>query len=223
MNMGAAASNASVDAPFTENSERGTLPLFPLGSVLFPKGRLPLQIFEQRYLNMVRTAMRTETGFGICLLREGEEVARPGVHQQVHRVGTYVQVVDWDQLPNGLLGLTVEARCKFEVLDCHAEKDQLLVAQVVRCTSDYVGETPIPVTAEHDVLVSLLEQLASHPVISRLSMQINYQDLRELGWRLSELIPLPLEIKQSLLEMRDPLERVREIEIALNRMMDENA
>jgi hypothetical protein len=54
-------------------------------------------------------------------------------------------------------------------------------------------------------------------------MQINYQDLRELGWRLSELIPLPVEIKQSLLELQDPLERVREIELALNRMMDENA
>jgi Lon protease-like protein len=171
------------DVPFTEHSARGTLPLFPLGSVLFPKGRLPLQIFEQRYLNMVRTAMRTETGFGICLLREGEEVARPGVHQQVHRVGTYVQVVDWDQLPSGLLGLTVEARCKFEVLDCHAEKDQLLVGQVARCSTDYVGEPPIALTAEHDVLVSLLEQLVSHPVISRLGMQINYQDLRELSWR----------------------------------------
>lgn len=210
-------------APFTENSERGTLPLFPLKSVLFPKGRLPLQIFEQRYLNMVRAAMRTETGFGICLLREGEEVARPGVHQQVHRVGTYVQVVDWDQLPNGLLGLTVEARCKFEVLDCRAEKDQLLVGHVTRCPTDYVGEAPIAVTQEHEVLMSLLEQLVSHPVISRLDMQINYQDLRELGWRLSELIPLPAEIKQSLLELNDPLERVREIELALNRMMDENA
>jgi len=138
-------------------------------------------------------------------------------------VGTYVQVVDWDQLPNGLLGLTVEARCKFEVLDCHAEKDQLLVGHVARCATDFMGEEPIAVTAEHDVLVSLLEQLTSHPVISRLDMQINYQDLRELGWRLSELIPLPVEIKQSLLELQDPLERVREIELALNRMMDENA
>lgn len=221
--MNADSSVPFAEAAFTEHSDRGRLPLFPLSSVLFPKGRLPLQIFEQRYLNMVRTAMRTETGFGICLLREGEEVARPGVHQQVHRVGTYVQVVDWDQLPNGLLGLTVEARCKFEVLDCHAEKDQLLVGHVARCATDHVGEEPIPVTAEQEVLVSLLEQLVSHPVISRLAMQINFQDQRELGWRLSELIPLPLEIKQSLLEMQDPLERLREIEIALNRMMDENA
>jgi len=209
------------ESRFTEHCGMGTLPLFPLRSVLFPKGRLPLQIFEQRYLNMVRTAMRTETGFGICLLREGEEVARPGVHQQVHRVGTYVQVVDWDQLPNGLLGLTVEARCKFEVLECRAEKDQLLVGQVSRCAADFVGEPPLAVQDEHEVLVSLLEQLVSHPVIARLDMQINYQDLRELGWRLSELIPLPLEIKQSLLELDDPLERVREIEAALNRMMDE--
>jgi len=223
MNMNADIAVPTQETPFTEHTQRGMLPLFPLKSVLFPKGRLPLQIFEQRYLNMVRAAMRTETGFGICLLREGDEVARPGMHQQVHRVGTYVQVVDWDQLPSGLLGLTVEARCKFEVLDCHAEKDQLLVGHVARCATDFMGEEPIAVTPEHDVLVSLLEQLTSHPVISRLDMQINFQDLRELGWRLSELIPLPAEIKQSLLELQDPLERVREIELALNRMMDENA
>lgn len=215
---------SSVDKfPFNDTASQGTLPLFPLRSVLFPKGRLPLQIFEQRYLNMVRQAMRTEAGFGICLLREGDEVAMPGVHQQVHRVGTYVQVVDWDQLPNGLLGLTVEARCKFDVLECWVEKDLLLMGQVSRCATDHIGEAAIAVPPEHEVLVSLLEQLVSHPVISRLNMDINYQDLRELGWRLSELIPLSLEIKQQLLEMHDPLARVREVEAVLNRMMDENA
>lgn len=223
MNMQTDSESVSDEPAFSEHCDQGALPLFPLKSVLFPKGRLPLQIFEQRYLNMVRAAMRAGTGFGVCLLREGEEVARPGVHQQVHRVGTYVQVVDWDQLPSGLLGLTVEARCKFQVLACHAEKDQLLVGQVARCAVDFVGEPPLAVAAQHEVLVSLLEQLVSHPVISRLDMQINYQDLRELGWRLSELIPLPLEVKQALLEMDDPLERIREIESALHRLMDENA
>jgi Lon protease-like protein len=208
--------------PFSETTQSGVLPLFPLKSVLFPKGRLPLQIFEQRYLDMIRRAMRAGTGFGICLLREGEEVARAGTQQQVHRVGTFVQIVDWDQLPNGLLGLTVEARCKFEVLDCRVEKDQLLVGHVARCATDHVGEPPVPVSADHEVLVSLLEQLVSHPVITRLDMQINYEDARELGWRLGELIPLRSEQKQALLELQDPLQRLQDIEAALHRLMDEN-
>ncbi|MGB4247606.1 MAG: LON peptidase substrate-binding domain-containing protein, partial [Pseudohongiellaceae bacterium] len=78
-----------------------TIALFPLKSVLFPGGRLPLQIFEQRYLNLVSHALKTDTGFGVCLLKDGDEVAKVGVKQQVHRVGTYAKVVDWDQLPNG--------------------------------------------------------------------------------------------------------------------------
>ena len=191
--------------------------LFPLKSVLFPRGRLPLQIFEQRYINLIRHTMKTETGFGICLLKDGEEVAPQGVLQEVHRVGTYARVVDWDQLPNGLLGVTVEGSHKFVVKECWSGQDQLLVAGV-----DFVGEEALAVAEEHEVLVGLLDQLAQHPVISQLGMAIDYQDLRQLGWRLSELIPLSLERKQALLELQDPFERIREIEKIIDSMIKES-
>lgn len=196
-----------------------TIPLFPLKSVLFPGGRLPLQIFEQRYLNLVSHALKTDTGFGVCLLKDGDEVARAGVQQQVHRVGTYARVVDWDQLPNGLLGVTVEGRHKFVVQECWSEKDQLLMGSVDYCGMDFLGEEPLPVAEDHEVLVGLLQQLVSHPVISKLGMSIDYEDLRQLGWRLSELIPLSLESKQALLELQDPHERIRAIEALIETMV----
>ncbi len=203
------------------STRRGSelIALFPLKSVLFPGGRLPLQIFEQRYINLIRHAMKSDTGFGICLLKDGEEVARQGVRQEVHRVGTYARVVDWDQLPNGLLGVTVEGRHKFVVQECWTEQDQLLMGSVDYCGVDYVGEEPLPVAEEHEVLVGLLEQLVSHPVISQLGMSIDYDDLRQLSWRLSELIPLSLERKQALLELQDTYERIREIEKIIDGMI----
>ena len=203
------------------STRRGSelIALFPLKSVLFPGGRLPLQIFEQRYINLIRHAMKTDTGFGICLLKDGEEVARQGVRQEVHRVGTYARVVDWDQLPNGLLGVTVEGRHKFVVQECWTEQDQLLMGSVDYCGVDYVGEEPLAVAEEHEVLVGLLEQLVSHPVISQLGMTIDYHDLRQLSWRLSELIPLSLERKQALLELQDTYERIREIEKIIDGMI----
>lgn len=205
----------------TDSRPEQTIALFPLKSVLFPKGRLPLQIFEQRYIDLIRHSMRSDSGFGICLLKEGEEVARPGMQQQVHKIGTYVQVVDWDQLANGLLGVTVEGRYKFAVQDCWPEANRLLMARVLACEVDRAGGPIIALGEEHEVLVGLLEQLVSHPVISKLGMDIAYHDLREVGWRLSELIPLSLETKQALLELQDPHTRVRELEQLINRMIDD--
>ena len=209
------------DEQLERKGETAQIALFPLKSVLFPKGRLPLQIFEQRYINLITQCLRNDEGFGVCLLREGEEVVKPGSRQQVHRVGTYAKVVDWDQLPNGLLGVTVEGLHKFNVQDCSYDESQLLMATVRYCDTDYVGEPQLEVSEQQEVLVDLVEQLVSHPVISKLGMAISYHDLRELGWRLSELVPLSLERKQALLELQDPYQRVEEIEGLIHRMIDD--
>jgi len=209
------------DTLVDRRGETEQIALFPLKSVLFPKGRLPLQIFEQRYIDLITQCLRKDEGFGVCLLREGEEVVKPGSRQQVHRVGTYAKIVDWDQLPNGLLGVTVEGQHKFNVQDCAYDESKLLMATVCYCDTDYVGEPQLEVSAQQEVLVDLVEQLASHPVISKLGMAIAYHDLRELGWRLSELVPLSLERKQALLELQDPYQRVEEIEGLIHRMIDD--
>ena len=209
------------DLGVAEKGAIDSIALFQLKSVLFPKGRLPLQIFEQRYIDLITDCMRNDKGFGVCLLKDGEEVVTPGARQQVHRVGTYAKIVDWDQLPNGLLGVTVEGVQKFMVQECDYDKSQVLRATVKFCDVDLIGEEAIEVDNQHEVLVDLVEQLVSHPVISKLGMNIAYHDLRELGWRLSELVPLSLERKQALLELQDPKQRIEEIEALLHHMMDE--
>jgi len=89
------------------------IPLFPLRSVLFPRGKLSLQIFEKRYIDMVANSLRDGSGFGVILLKEGEEVMKPGRSQQLYAIGTYARIIDWDQLENGLLGITVEGEASF--------------------------------------------------------------------------------------------------------------
>src|SRR5690606_31148683 len=98
-----------------------TIPLFPLNSVVFPKGRISLQIFETRYVDMVSQCMRDGSGFGIVLIESGSEVAKMGEKLDVHRVGTYCEVVDWNQLPNGLLGITAEGTHTFQVVETWRE------------------------------------------------------------------------------------------------------
>src|SRR5690606_24287439 len=194
----------------TEDHE--LIPLFPLRSVLFPGGRLPLQIFEQRYIDLISHCMKTDTGFGVCLVTKGDEVARPGIRQEVSRVGMYARIVDWDQLPNGLLGITVEGQRKFTVRDCWAREDKLLMGSVSWASEDYLGQDPLPITEEQDGLVDLLKDLMAHPLIESLQLEMDYSDQRQLGWRLAELLPVPVHQKKQLLEINNTAERLKEIE-----------
>ena len=85
------------------------VPLFPLSAVLFPYGRMPLQIFEQRYLDLVRECRRNDSGFGVVWIKSGGEVAHPeATAPTLAEYGCYARIVDWDQLDSGLLGITVE-------------------------------------------------------------------------------------------------------------------
>jgi uncharacterized protein len=203
-----------------ENSE--LIPLFPLRSVLFPGGRLPLQIFEQRYIDLVSHCMKTDSGFGVCLVTKGEEVIQPGTRQQVSRVGMYARIVDWDQLPNGLLGITVEGQRKFTVMDCWARDDKLLMGTVNWAAEDYLGQEALPITQEQEGLVDLLKDLMAHPLIESLGLEMDYSDQRQLGWRLAELLPVPAHHKQQLLELNNTGERLKEIENLVVSVMRHN-
>jgi len=200
-------------------SETDLIPLFPLKSVLFPGGRVPLQIFEPRYIDLTTRCLKEDTGFGICLISEGEEVSRAGERQRVNRVGTYARIVDWDRLPNGLLGVTVEGRHKFRVRDCWAREDKLLMATVQWCAEDYLGQPALPMTGEQERLVELLKELMAHPLVESLELKPDFTDRRQLAWRLAELLPVPLHQKQQLLELDDTSERLREIENLVTSVM----
>jgi len=103
------------------------LPLFPLSGVVMPGGLMPLRIFEQRYIDMVKNCFKTDTGFGVCLIKEGSETGKPSVP---YPVGTLARIVDFDQGPDGLLHITAKGESEFRVLTYAANEANLLVAEV---------------------------------------------------------------------------------------------
>jgi len=203
-------------------SELREIPLFPLQLVMFPGGRLDLQIFERRYIDLITQCMRTETGFGICLLKKGMETAQAGTQQTIHRIGTYVNIIDWDQLQNGLLGITVEGSAKFTIEECWLADSGVLTANVAFSENDSVGKQTIPIDDDFTALSQLLQNLESHPLVEQKNLIIDYDNLWDLGWRLAELIPIENAKRQDLLEIDDPWERIENIELLVSELANES-
>lgn len=190
-----------------------TIPLFPLNSILFPKGRISLQIFESRYVDMIRQCLKEQSGFGVVLIETGSEVAHAGQKLDIHRIGTYSKVVDWNQLPNGLLGITAEGQTTFKIVESWREGNDLCKAEVVFRDFDSVDSDPVDVGEQFQEYVDLLAGLSKHPAIEELKLNISFENLREVAWRLSELLPISNRDKQALLELSDPFDRLEQIEL----------
>lgn len=195
-----------------------TIPLFPLNSVLFPKGRISLQIFESRYVDMVRTCLKDGSGFGIVLIETGSEVAKTGQKLDIHRTGTWCRVVDWNQLPNGLLGITAEGHSTFRIIETWREANNLCKAMVELRPQDSITAEVVEVGDEFVEYVDLLRGLARHPAIEELKLDMSFENLREVAWRLSELLPIGNRERQTLLEQADPIARLQQIELYINAM-----
>jgi Lon protease-like protein len=195
-----------------------TIPLFPLNSVLFPKGRLSLQIFESRYIDLVRQCLKGQSGFGIVLIESGSEVAQLGQKLDIHRVGTYVEVVDWNELSSGLLGITVEGKSTFSIVESWREKNHLCKADIHFNTEDSMDAEPVDVGEEFQDYVELLKGLSAHPMVEDLNLDISYENLREIAWCLAELLPVSSREKQALLEIMDPMQRLEQIELYIAAM-----
>lgn len=177
------------------------VPLFPLNSIVLPGGRIPLQLFEPRYIDMLSRCMREDRGFVVVLLRDGAETASEAAF---YDVGTYVRIIDFQQLDNGLLGITVEGERKVSVVRSWQQDDGLNLGDV-ECL---IAEAESPVPERYHELPSVLRALFRHPVVGDLGMEVDYEDARDVGWRLTELLPLDKQEKQRLAELQDPLERL---------------
>lgn len=180
---------------------RRSLPIFPLHSVLLPGGPLALRIFEPRYLDMVCRCLRDESGFGVALIREGQEV---GPAAEVYGVGTMVGISYWEQRKDGLLGITVRGEQRFRILDSAVQENQLRVAEVEMLPEDEAIALP----GEYRHMASMLQRILddlSHPYIT---LPRCYDDVAWVTGRLIELLPLELALKQRLLQMDEPMQRL---------------
>lgn len=177
------------------------IPLFPLQTVLFPGGPLPLRVFERRYVDMVSECMRGGYGFGVCLIREGGEV---GEAADVCEVGTLAEIFDWDQGEDGILQIIAMGQRRFRVLSRWLQADQLSRAQV-RFLND-PGPSTLP--QEYRSLAKLLRELIKRVGAPYSEVSTHYDDAVWVGGRLFELLPLPGSEKQQYLAIDDPMERL---------------
>ncbi len=177
------------------------VPLFPLNSIVLPKGRIPLQLFEARYIDMLTRCLKEDRGFVVVLLREGLETDSMAAF---YDIGTYVRIIDFQQLDNGMLGITVEGQAKVAVVKCWKAPDGLNVGDIDLLLDEDDG----PVPSQFSELPVVLKALLKHPVVNDLDMSVDFADARDVGWRLTELLPIDKQEKQRLLELQDPLERL---------------
>lgn len=185
-------------------SGRLEIPLFPLQTVLFPGGPLPLRIFEPRYVDMISRCLKTGIGFGVVLIRAGAETGPASTHD----IGTMASIVDWDQLADGTLGVVVIGGARFLLRSTRRQEDGLNLGMV-----DLLETEPTVALPEqfHDMarlLEGVFEDLGPH-------YRHVTQDFSDAGWvgcRLAELLPIDIEHKQHCLELSDPVARLAYLE-----------
>lgn len=177
------------------------LPLFPLNTVLFPGGLLPLRIFEPRYVDMVGRCMREGSSFAVVLIRSGAEVGEVG---ETAELGTTARIVDFNKLPDGLLGITCQGERKIRVLQRSQRPDGLYVGEIEYLASEPRMELPPKFQTLADMLRKVLPALGE----PYASMPCEYADASWVGCRLAEVLPLSLTDKLSLLALEDPVARL---------------
>jgi Lon protease-like protein len=180
----------------------GEIALFPLNTVLFPGGSLPLRIFEPRYIDLVRHCMRTGSGFGIVLILEGVEAGGP---VRTSDVGTYARIIDFSQQPDGLLGIHAVGERRFRILSRRRARDGLNLADV-----DWLPDDPqVELPGEFMELLPALDVALDQMGEPHSARERRPRDASWVSGRLAELLPVPPEHKQHCLELDDPLERLR--------------
>src|SRR5512138_1241484 len=186
-----------------------SIPLFPLHTVLFPGGPLRLRIFEPRYLDMVSRCMREDSGFGVALIVAGSEA---GGSAQTVEIGTLARIVDFEQLEDGLLGITARGERRFRIMHVHQESDGLNVCQVEWLADEARAAVP----PQHAVLAELLRRAIEQIGPAYGEITPAYEDATWVGMRLAEILPLAPVERQELLELNDGPERLHWLQSRLD-------
>ncbi|MDB5801680.1 MAG: peptidase [Rhodocyclales bacterium] len=176
------------------------LPIFPLGNVLLPHGRMKLRIFEARYMDMIASCMQGDRPFGICLIKRGNEV---GEAAEPHLVGVEAHLVDWDMQQQGLLAITVSGRRRFRIADYVVTEKNTVEARV-----DWLSEVDVGVPAEYASMQALLQLAAADKGPEVIAQPYAFDDANWVGHRFTEILPIPPLARLKLLELEDPLLRL---------------
>lgn len=184
------------------------LAIFPLNTVLFPDGVLPLRIFEARYLDLVRECSAGDLPFGVCLITEGSEVGTPAQHEAI---GCTARIVDFDTDPSGLLNLRAIGGQRFRVIERRVRPDGLIRADIEMIEPDEPVRVPVEFSACVSLVRRLVEDLVAREADPMRRMIAEPYRFDSAGWvanRLSEFLPISPRARQKLMELADGVTRL---------------
>lgn len=177
------------------------VPIFPLNTVLFPGGLLPLRVFEARYMDMARDCLKRDAPFGVCLIREGNEVGAPAVPEAI---GSLAKIIECDMQQQGILNVKTQGGQRFRILERRTGAQGLTSADIELIPAEAGAAVP----AEFDACARLLEMVVADQGRSIFAEPHAYSDAAWVGYRLAEILPVPLAAKQKLLELSDSVARL---------------
>ena len=194
-------------------SNEDNCPIFPLRTILFPDSKLPLRIFEPRYIDMVSKCMKDSLEFGVVLSRESND---PKMFE-TYSIGTMAKIIDWEQGNDGLLGITTIGTNKFKLLGMNKQEDGLNIGdvEIIQREGDFKP------TENFSNLVSLLKAILDDINLYN-DDEKKFESASWVSFRFAEILPLKLEDKQKCLEIDDPIIRLNYLE-PLIRMIRENS
>ena len=209
-----------------------SVPIFPLPLVLFPATRLPLQIFELRYRRMVKECLANETGFVITYARNyGAPSAigkRPSASDNgssataqnpsdkkpsagMASIATYCEIIDWQPMPNEMIGILVQGLLKVRIVECGSEPDGLITgaARILE------AEAELTAMDQSAALAGIFQRLQEEPLVSLLPLNLQAGNAQNISYQLADLLPFSIQQKQHLLQLDGPAERLEQILLLL--------
>jgi uncharacterized protein len=178
------------------------LAIFPLPLVLNPAGEMGLRIFEPRYLDMVRDCTRAQVGFGICAV-----IPNPGSDQRgICSIGCEAKIIDFDALPDGLLGIEVRGQQRIRIQQLRTREDGLSIATVEDIPSEPIMEVPAEFGLLADIVAGVMEGNKHQPL-----GKDQLDNASWVGFRLAEVLPIELSERQQLIEITDPIARLQQL------------
>ena len=188
--------------------------LFPLSVNVLPGAYLPLQIFEPRYIDMVSECLANSEGFCIVLFKDDENEENKE-YLSHHNIATYVEIVDFNKLDNGLLGITVQGKYKIRIEDVWKQEDELLLGKIEKINEEDDNLSNEP---EYLDLWNMVKEITNHPEIKKLNLDLDLNSSISVCYILASVLPLRPQEKQTILEFENNRDKLDYLKALIKRL-----
>ena len=188
--------------------------LFPLSVNVLPGAYLPLQIFEPRYIDMVSECLANSEGFCIVLFKDDENEENKE-YLPHHNIATYVEIVDFNKLDNGLLGITVQGKYKIRIEDVWKQEDELLLGKIEKINEEDDNLSNEP---EYLDLWNMVKEITNHPEIKKLNLDLDLNSAISVCYILASVLPLRPQEKQTILEFENNRDKLDYLKALIKRL-----